>query len=65
MRKRFLDLDDAVKIAVENFYVDEEFARGELEQKSYMSNDQYSIGFYDGLTKAANAVIELISKGEE
>ena len=49
MDKLFLSLEDAVKVVVNNWGVDEEIASCELEQKCYISNDQYAIGYEDGI----------------
>ena len=56
MIKLFLTLEDAVKVAKEHFddgYWDdfEEFAEQEFEQKCYVSDDQYSIGYCDAIDK--------------
>ena len=55
MTKLFLSLDDAVRVAVREFGLDAEIARQEFEQKCYISDDQYSIGYNDGLDDAINA----------
>lgn len=41
----FLSLDDAVLVASTEFGISPELARIEFEQKCYISNDQYSIGY--------------------
>ena len=63
MKKLFLTLEDAVKVAKEHFddgqWDDfEEFAKQEFEQKCYISDDQYGIGFCDGIDKC----IEILEK---
>ena len=54
--KMFLSLDDAVHVAVKQFDVDATIARQEFEQKCYVTDDQYTIGFYDGLDRASAAI---------
>lgn len=56
MTKLFLSLDDAVRVAVREFGLDAEIARQEFEQKCYISDDQYSIGYNDGLDDAIKAI---------
>lgn len=63
MKKLFLSLDDAVKVAVREFDADSAIARQEFEQKCYITDDQYKIGFYDGVEKALNAVKEVMDNG--
>lgn len=63
MTKLFLSLDDAVRVAVREFGLDAEDAeivRQEFEQKCYISDDQYSIGYNDGLDDAIKAIKETI-----
>jgi hypothetical protein len=63
MTKLFLSLDDAVSVAVREFGLDAEdaeIARQEFEQKCYISDDQYSIGYNDGLDDAIKAIKETI-----
>jgi hypothetical protein len=63
MKKLFLSLDDAVSVAVREFGLDAEdaeIARQEFEQKCYISDDQYSIGYDDGLNDAIKAIKETI-----
>ncbi len=59
MTKMFLPLEEAVKIAVWNWGADEEIAEQEFEQKCFISNDQYKIGFEDGLKAAIKAIKKL------
>jgi len=59
MTKMFLPLEEAVKIAVWNWGADKELAEQEFEQKCFISNDQYQIGFEDGLKAAVNAIKKL------
>ena len=61
MNKLFLSLDDAVKVAVRHFDLDEEIARQEFEQKCYVSDDQYKIGFYDGVNASLKAVKTILT----
>lgn len=63
MTKLFLSLDNAVKVAVREFDIDATLARQEFEQKCYISDDQYGIGYHDGLHDAIKA-IESKAKGE-
>lgn len=56
MTKLFLSLDDAVRVAVREFGLDAEIARQEFEQKCYVTDDQYSIGYYDGIEDAIKAI---------
>ena len=56
MTKLFLSLDDAVNVAVRVFGCDPELARDEFEQKCYISDDQYEIGYLDGLSDAIEAI---------
>ena len=58
MNKLFLSLDDAVKVAVRQFDIDATLARQEFEQKCYISDNQYSIGYYDGVVKSMAKVAE-------
>lgn len=60
MIQLFLKLEDAVNIAeelVKNGNEDREIIENELMQKCYISDNQYSIGFYEGL-KTAKDMIE-------
>lgn len=56
MKKLFLSLDDAVRVAVREFGLDAEIASQEFEQKCYVTDDQYSIGYYDGIEDAIKAI---------
>jgi hypothetical protein len=56
MTKLFLSLDDAVKIAVQKFDADEVLARQEFKQKCYVTDNQYVIGYHDGLYDAIEAI---------
>ena len=56
MSKQFLSLDNAVKIAVREFGIDKTLARQEFEQKCYISDEQYKIGYNDGLMKAISLI---------
>ena len=63
MTKLFLSLDEAVRVAVREFGLDAEdaeIARQEFEQKCYISDDQYSIGYNDGLDDAIKAIKQMI-----
>ena len=61
MNKLFLSLADAVLVATKEFDIDPQLARQEFEQKCYITDDQYVIGYYDGLYDA----IETIKKKAE
>ena len=56
MNKLFLSLDDAVKVAVREFDIDSVLARQEFEQKCYVTDNQYIIGYHDGLSDAIKAI---------
>ena len=65
MTKLFLSLDDAVRVAVREFGLDAEdaeIARQEFEQKCYISDDQYSIGYNDGLDDAIKTIKQTIEE---
>ena len=59
MKGLFLSLDDAVLIAVRKFDADEDIARQEFEQKCYVNDDEYSIGYADGLCDAIKSIESL------
>ena len=56
MTKLFLSLDDAVLVAMREFDIDPQLARQEFEQKCYITDDQYVIGYHDGLYDAIEAI---------
>lgn len=56
MSKLFLSLDNAVLMATKKFDIDPEYARQELKQKCYITDDQYTIGYHDGLYDAIEAI---------
>lgn len=56
MKKLFLSLDDAVQIAYREFDIDPQRARREFEQKCYITDNQYTIGYHDGLYDAIDAI---------
>ena len=56
MTKLFLSLDDAVLVATREFDIDAELARQEFEQKCYITDNQYVIGYHDGLRDAIKAI---------
>ena len=60
MTKLFLTLDDAVKIAVREFDIDPQLARQEFMQNCYVTDNQYVIGYYDGLYDAIEAIKEKV-----
>ena len=59
MQVQFLNLKDAVNIAVDKFDIDESLARQEFEQKCYISSKDYENGFYDGIDKAIETLRNL------
>lgn len=61
--KLFLSLDDAVEVVTKRLDCknDKVIVRQELEQKCYLSNDEYAIGFADGL-EAVQKAIEAIDR---
>ena len=67
--KLFLTLDDAIKVALEWIMVlgegDEECLRNDFEQKCYLSSDQYSIGWCDGVNAAMDAIKTMAESFEE
>lgn len=64
MTKLFLSLEDAVKVAVREFDIDATLARQEFEQKCYISDDQYGIGYYDGVVKCVAKLSEELARQE-
>lgn len=64
MSKWFLSLDDAVAVASREFEIDAELASNEFFQKCYVSDNQYDIGYQDGLADAI-ARIEKLKEGAE
>ena len=56
MTKLFLSLDDAVLVAARKFDIDTQLARQEFEQKCYITDNQYVIGYHDGLYDAIEAI---------
>jgi len=58
MTKLFLSLDDAVLVATREFDIDPQLARQKFEQKCYITDDQYVIGYHEGLYDAIKAIKE-------
>ena len=56
MTKLFLNLEDAVEIAVREFDIDPVLARQKFTQKCYVTDNQYIIGYHDGLNDAIEAI---------
>lgn len=56
MTRLFLSLDDAVIVAHAQWGIDPELARNEFKQKCYITDDQYKIGYDDGLIDAIKAI---------
>lgn len=56
MTELFLSLDDAVLVAMREFDIDPQLARQEFEQKCYITDNQYVIGYHDGLDDAIEAI---------
>lgn len=65
MTKLFLSLDDAVLVATREFDIDPELAREEFEQKCYITDDKYVIGYHDGLYDAIEAIKDKAERSEE
>ena len=66
MTKLFLSLDDAVLVATKVFNIDPLLARQDFEQKCYITDNQYVIGYYDGLHDAIEAIKDKAeSEGKE
>ncbi len=65
MSIQFLTLEDAVKVAAWNWGVDKELAEQEFEQKCFISDDQYEIGFDDGIEAAVEAIEQMAEKRYE
>jgi len=57
----FLTLNEAVKVAVNQFDVDPVIARQEFEQKCYIPCSDYEKGFYDGLAKCRDIIEDAMS----
>lgn len=64
MKKLFLSLDDAVLVATREFDIDPQLARQEFKQKCYITDNQYAIGYYDGLDDAIEAIKDKADKEE-
>ena len=64
MTKLFLSLDDAVLVATREFGIDPQLARQEFEQKCYITDNQYVIGYHDGLHDAIEAIKDKAESGE-
>ena len=64
MKKLFLSLDDAVLVATREFDIDPQLARQEFKQNCYISDNQYAIGYYDGLYDAIEAIKDKADKEE-
>lgn len=64
MTKLFLSLDDAVLVATREFDIDPELARNEFEQKCYITDNQYVIGYHDGLRDAIKAIEDKAKENE-
>ena len=56
MTKLFLSLDDAVLVASRAFNINPLLAEQEFEQKCYITDNQYVIGYRDGLRDAIKAI---------
>lgn len=59
MTKLFLSLDDAVLVATREFGISPQLARQEFEQKCYITDNQYVIGYHDGLYDAIEAIKDM------
>lgn len=56
MAKLFLSLEDAVLVATREFDIDPQLARQEFEQKCYVTDKAYEIGYHHGLYDAIEAI---------
>lgn len=65
MTKLFLSLDDAVLVATRDFGIDPMLARQEFEQKCYITDNQYVIGYQDGLYDAIEAIKDKAESEDE
>ena len=63
MTELFLTLDDAVIVAKREFGIDKQIAGQEFEQKCFVSNDQYAIGYNDGIYDSIKALSKLMNGG--
>lgn len=61
----FLTLNKAVEVAVNQFDIDPVIARQEFEQKCYIPCSDYEKGFYDGLAKARDVIINVMEGGDD
>ena len=59
MPETFLTLNDAVEVAVKEFGIDRVLAEQEFEQKSFVSNDQYDIGYQHGIQDSIRAITDM------
>ena len=59
MTKLFMRLDDAVIIANREFDIDKEIAEQEFMQKRFVTDDQYKIGYHDGIYDSIRALSNL------
>jgi uncharacterized protein (DUF2164 family) len=64
MKKLFLSLDDAVRIAVREFDAEAVIARQEFMQKCFITDSQYNIGYNDGIEDAIKAIKQKIEGAE-
>ena len=60
MTEMFLPLDEAVKIAVREYGVEPEIARQDFEQKCFIRDTQYDIGYRDALCDTADMIKEIL-----
>lgn len=59
MPETFLTLNDAVEVAVREFGIDRVLAEQEFEQKSFVPNDQYDIGYQHGVQDSIRAITDM------
>ena len=59
MTKLFMRLEDAVIIASREFGIDKKIARQVFEQKCLITDNQYKIGYNDGIYDSIKALSEL------
>ena len=63
--KLFLTLDDAVKVATLHFDINPVIAKQEFEQKCFVPCTDYEMGYYDGLAKARETIMNVMEGGDD
>ena len=59
MTKLFMRLEDAVIIASREFGIDKKIVRQAFEEKCFVTDNQYKIGYNDGIYDSIKALSEL------